>query len=180
MMNLSELIKKYSWEEIFLSRKFEYYDDYFKNERGYKKVFEELKELKPIKSVGLIELSNEYDELEKKYYIRVNGKYYDNDLTKNEFGFIDKYFALDFNEWEVIVGMEIDYNTSRKYSEIEIIVHCLWEITYYGFENENGPNVWEEILRKDIMQTRNKILKYAAFICHASEDKNIVWELIPD
>lgn len=177
-MILYELIKKYNWNDIFLSRKFEYYKDYLKNEKGYQKVFEELKTYRPKPSKGFIIITKRFDEFDKKNYLDVKGKYYDRDLKKNEFGFIDKYFALDFIDWEIVIGMEIHPKTLLKYTELAILVHCLYEITYHGFGKEHAPTLWDDIMRKVVMDKREKNLKYAAFICHASEEKDIVRSLV--
>jgi hypothetical protein len=43
-------------------------------------------------------------------------------------------YALDFTPWEEWLGMQIDPSTLLEFSESEIIAHCLWEMTFHGFE----------------------------------------------
>jgi hypothetical protein len=43
-------------------------------------------------------------------------------------------YAIELEPWSAWLGMKIDPDTLAKYSESEIVAHCLWEMTCFGFE----------------------------------------------
>ncbi len=43
-------------------------------------------------------------------------------------------FALEFTPWTRWLGMAIDPSTLQRYTHPQIAAHCLWEMTYLGFE----------------------------------------------
>lgn len=56
-------------------------------------------------------------------------------------------YDLFFIPWAMVLGMEIDSSTLKKYTFAEIIAHVLWNITFFGFDEET------------IQAKANKILK---------------------
>ena len=42
-------------------------------------------------------------------------------------------FLMDWDEW---LGMEIEAETLEKYSELDILCHCFWEMTWCGYSME--------------------------------------------
>ena len=43
-------------------------------------------------------------------------------------------FAIYFDPWAEWLGMSISTETLEKFSELEIISHCLFEMTFEGFD----------------------------------------------
>lgn len=71
------------------------------------------------------------DDFDGEEYIDVSGKYKN---PKNE---EEKYSqAIEFTSWRQWLGMEISTESLTHFSELEIIVHCLYEMTFMGFEEE--------------------------------------------
>lgn len=55
-----------------------------------------------------------------------------NDEQGNE----ETAFAIELTDWAEWLGMAIDPDTVARLPELEIIGHCLWEMTFYGFTQE--------------------------------------------
>jgi hypothetical protein len=42
--------------------------------------------------------------------------------------------ALDLMPWEEWLGMEVDPRSLERFARAELVAHCLWELTFHGFE----------------------------------------------
>lgn len=102
-----------------------------------------------------IVIQDVFDEYDKEYYTHVSGK--DGILNKesdpehfkdDEIGNQEVSYGIDFTDWAEWLGMEIDQESFSKYSELDIIGHCLWEVTFYGF------------IQDDIRKTIDRITNY--------------------
>jgi hypothetical protein len=74
---------------------------------------------------------NTYDDT---HYVDVSG-YYTNPAERN-----DEYsnsLAIEFVAWNEWLGMEIDKKSLTNFTELEIIAHCLNEMTFAGFEQDD-------------------------------------------
>lgn len=124
-MKLAEIISRSPWQEVEPV----YLELYPKEKRQKKKAREALeyiKSLKPIASKMRIEI--EYCEAEEGHYHEVLGK----DGTLRPDGPEERYdiSLVDWDEW---LGIEIDPLTQNNYSELAILCHCLYEMTWYGY-----------------------------------------------
>jgi hypothetical protein len=43
-------------------------------------------------------------------------------------------YALDVTPWEDWLGMQIDPSSLQRFDPAELVAHCLWEMTFHGFE----------------------------------------------
>lgn len=141
-MKFKDLIDKYKWDDVY-STFMQLYPDQEKNIEGYKRVFEELRTLKPVETKMCIVIEDVFDEYDKEYYAHVSGK--DGTLNKesdperfkdDEVGNQEVLYAIEFTDWAKWLAMEIEQESLSKYSELDIIGHCLWEMTFYGFTQE--------------------------------------------
>ena len=126
MIVFKSLIDKYQWKDIY-RRMAKLYPNPKCNLEGYKKVFKELQKINMLpqgKRKILIELQPCYDQFRYKYFTHVHG------VTPKKRGFT---WALDFYTWEQWLSMEIHSATSIEYGEIDIICHCLNDMTFWGF-----------------------------------------------
>jgi len=142
-MKFKELIAKYNWDDVY-STFMQLYPDQKKNIEGYKQVFEELHTLKPVETEMRIIIEDVFDEYDKEYYAHVSGK--DGTLNKesdpehfkdDEIGNQEVSYGIEFTDWAEWLGMEIDHESLSRYSELDIIGRCLWEMTFYGFVQED-------------------------------------------
>jgi hypothetical protein len=133
-MKLQDLIKSNSWLSIELTL-LQLYPDQDKMLDEYRSVFENLKSIEPGDSKMRIVLTEHGcdpdDESEIKTYVDVSGQ----DDTKDENGRKISY-AIEFTEWNKWLGMAITPETLKNFSELEIIAHCLYEMTFIGYDEE--------------------------------------------
>lgn len=137
-MKLKDLINKYEWNEVQTSF-YNLYQDSERNIKGYKLVFEKLKGLDPIESSFEICIKNVEGNGEK--YVHVNTV----DVSKEPVDGIRLTYSLMFTPWNECAGMAVNSDSLSSFSESEIIVHCLWEMTYCGFDEEEIQKVNDEI-----------------------------------
>lgn len=127
-MNLNKLIQKHTWETItplFLK----IYPEAEENIEGYNMVFEKLKVMDPVETDMWLVLKTAKDGDE--IYIDVSG------LHKHPKTEEEKYSqGIEFLSWHKWLGMNIQEESLQAFSKQEILVHCLYEMTYVGFSEE--------------------------------------------
>src|ERR1039457_480994 len=132
-MKFKDLIKSHSWLSIEMTL-LNLYPDQEKIIDEYKSVFESLQILELENNEMLIVLT-EYecatdDENEpKSTYVDVSGR----KLLQETNSIADSY-AIEFVKWEKWLGMDLAPETLGNFIELEIIAHCLFEMTYCGYE----------------------------------------------
>ncbi len=141
-MKFKELIDKYNWDEVH-SAFLQLYPDQEKNIEGYKQVFSELQAIKPVETKMRIVIEDGFDEYDREYYTHVSGK--DGTLNKegdsehfkdDELGNQEVSCGIEFTDWAKWLAMDINHESLIRYSELDIIGHCLLEMTFYGFTQE--------------------------------------------
>jgi hypothetical protein len=199
-MRFAELIQTTHWKNIKRAL-LEAYPDL--DTAGYKHVFTQLRTLEPIENTMRIRLTwiepkNEGDER----YVDVNGTDGTRfkDLEKSSTfatasqQSIDEQevtFGLDFKPWNEWLGMNLEPDSlgsinDRQFSHEEIVAHCLWEMTFYGFDqttiqtvleelNEMMPNLEGKIL-EEILQADDNLVELGELL-GISEDKLTTIEL---
>lgn len=142
IMKFKELIDKYDWDDVCSTFR-QLYPDQEKNIEGYKQAFSELQDIKPVETEMRIVIEDLFDEYDKEYYTHISGK--DGTLNKesdpeyfkdDELGNQEVSYGIEFTDWAEWLGMDIDTETLNNYTELDIIGHCLCEMTFYGFTQE--------------------------------------------
>lgn len=120
-MTFAELIKKYDWEAV-QGTLLLLYEDEQKNLAGYAKAYKELQSTEPSSSEYTIhiELVRDDGDYENVYALRPADT---------------AHYGLDFVLWSEVLASKIGSKTLKKYSELHILVHILYEITYYGYSS---------------------------------------------
>lgn len=145
-MKLKKFIQSNAWlsvEAILL----QLYPDEEKNISGYKKVFEELLFMHPEDSEISIVVAHQKDDYDGEEYVNVSGKYANPKSEEEEFS-----QAIEFTPWNKWLGIEISQESLQHFSELEIISHCLYEMTFVGFE--------EEEIQKELNSLEKSIEEY--------------------
>ncbi len=158
-MKFRELLAKTDWNEV-KSSLLQDYPDAGRSLGGYKSVFDTLLSL-PLRETKMricIEIVFR-EGIDEEPYIEVFGK--DGTLNKDlpdfrhfsenastEFANSETSFALDLVSWEEWLGMELDPSTLQAYSGPDIIAHCLWEMTFFGFDQKTIKEHREELKRR--------------------------------
>jgi len=142
-MILQDICKKVKYEDIS-KRMLELYPNQDKLIDAYQEVFTELLSLE-IESVDNMKLCithviSDYDQTE---YEDVHGKdgsflkdFDDKDYVDELGNKTEAFWALEFQTWAYWVSLPVDEETLKNYSELDIVVHCLWEMTFCGFSQE--------------------------------------------
>ena len=131
-MKFKDVVLNSDWkkiEKILLTL-----DEINKNLDGYKKVYEELLNLKPKKSDCILKIKHVKNDEEE--YEDVFG------TSKND----DQDYALEFTYWQEWLDMEIDSKTLKKYSKPSIIANCIYEMTFFGFDQKKIKKKMDELL----------------------------------
>jgi len=141
-MKLGDLIKNNSWlsVEIVFSK---IYPDQISYLENYETVFNQLKILKPKSSSIYIIIDNVIDEFDNEEYVNVSG--YDSLKVSTSKNLITESLALEFTPWAEWLGMSIDQEYINSFSSLEIICHCLHEMTFMGFSQKEIDNEWQKI-----------------------------------
>ncbi|WP_321515407.1 DUF6557 family protein [Marinifilum fragile] len=137
-MRLKELIEKHYWQEvqpILLSL----YSDQDRNIKSYRLVFEKIKNLQVEESNHEILIRNITESGET--YVHVNAI----SLSEKEIDGELMTYSLILTPWNEWAGMSINAESLSTFPEKEIIVHCLWEMTFCGFDEEDVKKVSDEI-----------------------------------
>jgi len=154
-MKFTELVCKYKWDEVCAALIHLYPNDR-KNIAGFKMVFEQLQTLTHAESNMRIILEEVFDEFENGWYTCVSGK--NGTLKKEENSEIFKddkignqevSYGIEFVDWKKWLGMDIDLGSISNYSETDIMAHCLWEMTFYGYT--------QEAIKKQSVQLEEKV-----------------------
>ena len=80
-------------------------------------------------------------------YVDVSGR-----KTIPEPDIITNSYALEFTEWKEWLGMELANETVKNFSQLEIIAHCLYEMTFVDYD--------EEEIQKQFCQIKNTMEEY--------------------
>ncbi len=158
-MRLKELLLSADWDEVKRSL-LRSYSDSRRTVDKLQRVFERLLSLDGRDTKMRLCFATVLSEgIDEEPYVEVFGK----DATLNrelpEFRFFSETprrdftnqetsFALELVPWEEWLGMELDPSTSQEHSDSDLIAHCLWEMTFFGFDQETIEKQREEIDRQ--------------------------------
>jgi len=131
-MKLNDLINSNFWLSVKIVL-LQLYPNEKKNISAYEQIFNDLKFMEPVAGDISIVLSNEHDDFDKSEYVDVSGR--ENNPKENSNELTDS-LAIEFTPWNEWLGMDIDKDTLQDFTELEIIAHCLYEMTFIGFEEE--------------------------------------------
>ena len=135
-MKFKDLIKSHSWLSIEITL-LNLYPDQKEMIAEYKSVFDSLQIMESENDEILIVLteydSDKDDESEfHSTYVDVSGRNLNPEVNNS----ITDSYAIEFVRWEKWLGMDLAPETLRNFNELEIIAHCLCEMTFCGYEQE--------------------------------------------
>ncbi|TVZ28573.1 hypothetical protein JM83_3707 [Gillisia sp. Hel_I_86] len=129
-MTLQQLVQCNSWLSISAIL-LEIYPDEEKSLEGYETVFEKLLMMASEETDMTIVIKAVKDAFDEEEYVDVSGKY--NHPQNEEQSFSQ---AIEFTSWKKWLGMDICKESLKDFSELEILAHCLYEMTFVGFEEK--------------------------------------------
>jgi hypothetical protein len=138
-MKLGEIIKSNNWLSVELTL-LNLYPDQEKNLAAYRSIYEDLQHMEPDESEIEIVIEQDYDEESEEYGV---GNVYGIDhASTND---VNNGVALEFTKWNKWLGMRIHELTTTTFTELEIIAHCLYEMTFMGYEEDEIQEEFERI-----------------------------------
>ena len=163
-MNLYYLIKSYNWLSVELTL-LKLYPDQDKMLDEYRNVYEKLKLTEPADYNELEIVLTKYDndpnfESDKETYVDVSGQKKipnPNDITSG--------YAIEFLEWGKWLGMDIAKETTKNFSDLEIIAHCLYEMTFIDYD--------EEAIQEQFKSLNDNLEEYKKLTEEEKEQKTI-------
>lgn len=134
-MTFNELIKSQTWLSV-AAVLLALYPNQAKSVEGYEKVFKKLQTLQPVSIPLEIILSEHCDEsFDEEPYTVVSGIELNNQSEGNS-----QTVGIEFVPWSEWLGMNIEKETQTNYTSLEIIAHCLFEMTFIGFNEDKIQN----------------------------------------
>ncbi|NHE58800.1 DUF6557 family protein [Cyclobacterium plantarum] len=148
-MTFHELIRRQRWLSIEteLNR---LYPDQEEQIDAYREVFNQLLEMKPDPSSDIVIRLTEIRE-EDENYVDVDGYHADgrvDPLSGND------GLAREFTPWDIWLGMKVDERAFKEFTELEIIAYCLYEMTFFSFDQEEIAEQLED-LNKTMEEFKN-------------------------
>ncbi len=130
-MILKEIFERAQWPEVAIAI-VSSYPNQRKSLRGYEDVFELLQKRTPIASDCQLVIESVEDDSEpgQSYYHLFGKKEGD-----------EKNWSLMFCPWSEWMGMEVSEVTLSELSDAQIVAHCLFEMTFFGFSEERMERV---------------------------------------
>lgn len=113
--------------ELFLE-----YPEQVSSTRGYRKALDEIRALEPVASDLTIFAELVNDALEDEMYVDVSGRK----------PFDDETYAVEFMPWEEWLGSFVD---TGDFSDAQFLAHCLFEMTFVGYSNDEVHKELENI-----------------------------------
>lgn len=129
-MKFYEIIRSNNWLTIELTF-IKLFPEQTESIENYRLVYEALKFLQPVEMDVDITLHQYYDDDGHPSVVDVSGINLCPAPTDITIG-----LAIEFTSWDKWLGMGIAPLTLKEFSEDEIICHCLNEMTYAGFNEE--------------------------------------------
>lgn len=130
-MNLADLIKSNNWLSVEMTL-LELYPDQEEMLEEYNLVYEQLKMMETADSdlsIVLTECEENWEgEEASDSYIDVSG------VKMGDTNAGPERYAIEFQEWKEWLGMEIAQETLENFSALDIISHCLYEMTFVSFD----------------------------------------------
>ena len=145
-MKLNDLIKSNSWLSVEMTL-LRLYPEQINMIDEYRNVYEKLKFMQPEEddmNIVLTEYECDIDEeSEIKTYVDVSGR-----KKEKEINSITDSYALEFVEWKKWLGMDLATETIENFNELEIISHCLYEMTFIDYEEEDIKEQFDMINKR--------------------------------
>jgi hypothetical protein len=158
-MNLSQLIGTSEWADVERSLR-RHYPDAQESLEGYGDTFLLLRRLTPATSSMRLSIRTTFRPgLDDEPFPEVVGKNGTLNRDQEDFKHLGKAadstyalsaaeFGLELESWNEWLGMEIEVDTLDEYLESEIIAHCLYEMTFFGFTEAEISAQREELQRR--------------------------------
>lgn len=141
-MTFKQLIRRNQWDEV-KAHILAAYPDQIEVIHDYEYLLCKFHTMQEIDSKLTIFFEKRKCEGTQDCFVDVKGKF--ETLSKDGNPEI-QYTIMEFTPWYKWLGSEIDPDTLKDYSESQIIAHCLWEMTFMGWEEEEIDSKMEDMV----------------------------------
>ena len=150
-MKLVDLIKTNNWLSVKYTL-LSLYPDQQVCIDAYEKIFSVLQKM-DAQYCGMRIVLRDFDgDLYNKAFTDVSGQ---NEQDGDEDNATN--YAIEFTSWPEWLGMNISENSLKEYNELEIISHCLYEMTFVGYNEEEIQSYLSSVEgRLDEFKSRQK------------------------
>lgn len=142
-MILKEILKGINWLHVQMEL-IDQYSEEEENIKDYEKVFRLIELMDVIESELVLFISEEVDPISDEKYIDVSGVK-EEGLEKIDSQGSNQSYALEYIPWEEWLGMKIAKATLENFSNLEIIAHCLYEMTFVSFDQDEIKKSFDEL-----------------------------------
>ena len=158
-MHLSHLIGVTDWADVERAL-VRHYPDARDSLDGYRETFFRLRQLRPVASAMRVCLRITFRPgLDDEPFLEVVGKNGTLNRESEDFRYLgeaedsiyalsEAEFALELEPWSEWLGMEIDADALSRHLSCEIVAHCLWEMTCFGFDESAVGAQRQELKRR--------------------------------
>jgi hypothetical protein len=146
-MKLIDLIKANKWPDVS-NTLLSLYPEENRNIKGYEKIFKSFMNYPVLNSEMTLVIEKHEEGDKKDHYTDVYGLQYD--LFEKKF----IHYGLEITPWQEWLGMTIQEDTLIKFANLEIISHCLYEMTFCGFTEKKIQKFRNEI-EKSVKEIKN-------------------------
>ncbi len=124
------------------------YPDYVDNVDKYMDVLKKLKEMEPQKDKNSLDMVVAVDYYEPEFdEDEVVGSYRVHGFDENSE--ISYFWAIEYSEWSKWLGWKADKRYISIYGKDAYVSHCLWEMTYGGFTEDEIQGKVDDIKGRD-------------------------------
>ena len=150
-MKLVDLIQKFRWDEVQNNGSavgyhnlLRLYPDQENSLAGYEHVYGTLLSTFPVETNLRIMVAQSATIIVEHVQEDVQGEYWD---VSGKGGETETSCAIEFQPWGAWLGMEIANETRPRCSEMDILCHCLWEMTFFGYTPKEVQEIYDDILQ---------------------------------
>ncbi len=130
-ITFSQIVKRNHWLSVKLTM-LQLYPDQEQNIVAYELIFEQLREMDPVETQMQIVISESPGDEPGEIHYDVSGE----KLIPDDEDKLPNSYAIEFTPWNEWLGMQISKSTLRDFNELEIISHCLYEMTFMGYDEK--------------------------------------------
>lgn len=111
---------------------------------AYHHAYNQLIKIKPQENKSKVLIMLKETDLFNESYYDISCFDYNELLNDN----IPEIYAIDFIPWEEILGYQVSLANLKEYSFVQLVGEVLWELTFYGYDEEVIGEEKEELLTR--------------------------------
>ena len=146
---LYDLLCKAAWSEVaFALRRYYPEDTRELDLERYRVVFEKLAQMVPEATRFRLVIGPRAPDPDEPWEgeLPVDVNCTDGAFCEHQQG--ESSWCLDFRRWSECLGMEVSLAPRIAYMDAGVVAHCLWEMTWHGFEEAQGQAALGELERR--------------------------------